>query len=293
MIFAGQNTAFSTNRTLVLGGRIIDLRYPRVMGIINVTPDSFYRDSRASAEFEVLGMAEKMIRDGADIVDIGGYSSRPGANEITEAEELSRVLPAIRAVRKEFPEIIVSVDTFRAVVAKQSVEAGAQIVNDISGGDLDPGMHATATTLRVPYVIMHMKGDPQTMATHTQYEDLLKEVVQHLQSKVKKLNDHGLHDILIDPGVGFAKSPAQNFALLEALPYLRVIGRPILVGVSRKSLIWKTLETSPEDALTGTNVLNTVALLKGASVLRVHDVKEAVEGVKLLRYLAVNPAASA
>jgi dihydropteroate synthase len=288
MNLARQNTAFSTNRTLAVAGRVIDLNMPRIMGIINVTPDSFYRESRASADFEVLGMAEKMLGDGATFLDIGGYSSRPGANEVTVKEEISRVLPSIKGIRKRFPEAVLSVDTFRAEVARASVEAGADMVNDISGGDLDDKMAETIAALRVPYVIMHMKGNPQTMSSLAQYEDVLLEVTLHLQKKSDRLRKMGVRDIVVDPGIGFAKSPEHNFSLLRELPYVRILGLPIMIGVSRKSLIWKTLQTTPEDAFSGTTVLNTLALIKSASLLRVHDVKEAADAVRLLHYLRPN-----
>jgi dihydropteroate synthase len=258
------------------------------MGIINVTPDSFYRESRASADFEVLGMAEKMLNDGATFLDVGGYSSRPGANEVSPKEELSRVLPAVKAIRRRFPEAVLSVDTFRSEVARASVEAGADLINDISGGDLDEQMVNTVAGLKVPYVVMHMKGNPQSMASLSQYQNLLLEVTLRLQEKSDRLRKLGVSDVIVDPGIGFAKSSEHNFALLRQLPYLRVLGRPILIGVSRKSLIWKTLQTTAEEALSGTIVLNTVALMKSASLLRVHDVREAAEAVRLLHYLQPN-----
>ncbi len=255
------------------------------MGIINVTPDSFFAGSRHEAEANQLRQVEKMLGEGADFIDVGGYSSRPGAVDVSQEEELNRVIPAIRAILKEFPSSIISVDTFRATVAEQALQAGAAMVNDISGGELDPSMIATVARWKVPYIAMHMRGTPQTMASHTNYENLLKDMVFYFQHRLKHFAEAGLHDVIIDPGFGFAKTVDQNFELLNNLSYLRILGKPILAGLSRKSMIWRTLQTSSENALNGTTALHAFALLKGASILRVHDVKEAVETVKLLNKL--------
>jgi len=266
-------------------GKLIDLSEPRVMGILNITPDSFYDGGKFTEETTILKQAEKMLMEGATFIDVGGYSSRPGAADISEEEEKKRTLPAIEAIAKRFPESAITIDTFRSEVARLAVEAGASMINDISGGSLDKKMFDVVGALQVPYILMHMHGSPQTMATLTNYENLLKEVVDYFHQKVHSLYTSGVKDIIIDPGFGFAKTIEQNFELLRKLDYLKVLEKPILVGLSRKSSIWKTLTIKPEEALNGTTSLNTVALLKGASILRVHDVKEAVEVVKLIKAL--------
>jgi dihydropteroate synthase len=276
-----QNKAFSTNKTLNIRGRIIDLNQPKVMGILNVTPDSFYDGARYTSDQEIINQVAKMLKEGATFVDVGGYSTRPGAVEVNETEELSRVTHAIRLIAKEFPEAILAIDTFRSIVAKAAVEEGASMINDISGGDLDPKMPALVATLKVPYIVMHMRGNPQTMTTQTTYTNLLKEVTDYFHQKIDVLAQMGIKDIVIDPGFGFAKTSEQNFELLHHLDYLTILGKPLLTGLSRKSMIWKTLNTTPEGALNGTTSLNTIALLKGASILRVHDVAAAVEVIAL------------
>ncbi len=255
------------------------------MGVINVTPDSFYSSSRKDKIENVLRETKKMIEDGASFVDIGGYSSRPGAKDISVDEELDRVIPAIEAINMEFPELIVSIDTFRSKVADEAISAGASMINDISAGDLDPQMPDIVVKHHVPYVIMHMKGNPQNMKDKAQYDDLLNEINFALSSKIEGLEKMGISDIIVDPGFGFAKNIDQNFELLSKLETLTVLDRPMLVGLSRKSMIYKTLNIEPEQALNGTTVVNTLALLKGASILRVHDVKEAAEVVKLINKL--------
>ncbi|MBI3220385.1 MAG: dihydropteroate synthase [Bacteroidetes bacterium] len=255
------------------------------MGIVNVTPDSFFVGSRYQKEANQLHQVERMLSEGADFIDVGGYSSRPGAVDVPEEEELNRVIPAIQAIVKEFPSATISVDTFRATVAEQALQAGAAMVNDISAGELDAAMIATVARWRVPYIAMHMRGTPQTMATLTNYENLLKDMVFYFQQRIKLFADAGVHDVIIDPGFGFAKTVDQNFELLNNLDYLRILEKPVLAGLSRKSMIWRTLQTTSENALNGTTALHAVALLKGASILRVHDVKEAVETVKLLNRL--------
>lgn len=268
------------------GGKPIDLTIPKVMGIINITPDSFYNGSRASGDAEVIALAEKMLRDGADILDIGGYSSRPRADDITVEEESRRVLNAISLVRKEFPGAIISVDTFRAEVAQKAVSVhGANIINDISGGETDEKMFEVVARLNVPYIMMHMKGNPRTMQDNPQYEDVVADILMWFGKRIVKLQDKGVKDIIIDPGFGFGKTIKHNFDMLERLGDFAIAGLPLLVGISRKSMIWKSLSITPDEALNGTSVLNTVALLKGADILRVHDVKEAVQAVRLIQML--------
>jgi dihydropteroate synthase len=285
MISAGQNKAFSTNKTLNLGGRLLTLDAPLVMGILNVTPDSFFDGGKFTDEVAILKRVEQMISEGATIIDIGGYSSRPGAANVPVDEEAGRVIGAVRLIRNEFKEIILSVDTFRASIARQAVNEGATMVNDISGGELDPAMVETVAALNVPYICMHMKGTPQTMNTLATYDNLLLELTTWFAAKVNWLQKAGVKDVILDPGFGFAKTVNQNFELLANLQLLTLLGKPLLVGLSRKSMIWRTLQTTPDQALNGTTALNMVALLKGASLLRVHDVKEAVELITLFSHL--------
>lgn len=277
-----QNTAFSTNKTLNLAGQLVALTEPKIMGILNVTPDSFYDGGRYNDEKAVLEKVEQMFVEGAIFIDIGGYSSRPGAPDVTEKEELERVLPAVRSIARNFPSLFISIDTFRSNVAKAAIENGASLVNDISGGALDDRMFQTIAALRVPYIVMHMKGNPQNMMSNAHYDDLAGEVLKYFDEKVHQLREYGIKDVIIDPGFGFAKTRQHNFELLQQLDLLRMVGKPILAGLSRKSMIWKTLGIDPEDALNGTTVLNTIALLKGVDILRVHDVKEARQAVRLL-----------
>tara|TARA_Y100001972_G_C7659729_1_gene332562 strand:+ start:2133 stop:3035 length:903 start_codon:yes stop_codon:yes gene_type:complete len=278
-------TLLKLHQTLNIKGNLYGLNEPKVMGVINVTPDSFYTSSRQSNIDHILTVTDKMIEDGASFIDLGGYSSRPGAKDITIDEELRRVIPPIEAINREFPELIVSIDTFRSRVADESVSAGASIINDISAGDLDDQMVDVVAKHHVPYIIMHMKGTPQNMVQKAEYNDLVKDVVFALSSKIELLAEKGIPDIIVDPGFGFAKNIEQNFELLSKLEALSTLERPMLVGLSRKSMIYKTLNIEPEQALNGTTVVNTLALLKGASILRVHDVKEAVEVVKLVNKL--------
>jgi len=280
-----QSKIFSVNKTLNGGGRLIDLTEPKIMGILNVTPDSFYDGFKYTDETSILKQVEKMVSEGADFIDVGGNSTRPGAESISEEEELGRVLPAIKTISKNFPTIIISIDTFRASVAKRVIEEGVSLINDISGGDLDPRMFATVASLQVPYILMHMKGTPQTMMKETTYENLLKEIIDYFHQKIFRLHVLGVKDIIIDPGFGFAKSIDQNFELLSKLDRFEIFEKPIMVGLSRKSMIWRTLKTNPESALNGTTALNTIALIKGASILRVHDVREAKEIIQLTRQL--------
>lgn len=280
-------------RTLCCGGRLLPLHTPLVMGIVNATPDSFFAASRAAAETDLLTLARRHLADGAALLDIGGYSTRPGAAEIAEEEEKRRVLWAIHTILREFPDALLSVDTFRAPVAEAAVAAGAVLINDVSGGNLDDRMFATAARLRVPYVLTHMRGTPATMSQLTDYEDVVLEVFDDLNHKLYRLREMGVADVLLDPGFGFAKTTAQNFALLGRLRDFQVLNAPLLIGISRKGMIWKTLGIRPEEALNGTTVLNTIALLNGAALLRVHDVRQAVEAVHLLRNLQPPQAADA
>jgi dihydropteroate synthase len=280
-----QSKLFSANKTLNLQGKLLDISVPKVMGILNVTPDSFYGGSRFAEPLAILKQVEKLITEGADFIDVGGYSSRPNATDVSEEEELQRVLPTIQSIQKEFPHAILSIDTFRAEVAKQAVLNGASMINDISAGELDIKMLETVATLKVPYIAMHLRGTPKTMNQLTTYENLVKDITDYFHKKINQLHSLGIKDVVIDPGFGFAKTVEQNFELLNHLDYLQILGKPMLVGLSRKSMIWRTLNTSADHALNGTTALNTVALLKGASILRVHDVKEANETIKLLSAL--------
>lgn len=266
-------------------GRLIDVSQPKVMGIINITPDSFYSGSRSKTENEILSSTEKILTEGATFLDLGAYSSRPGASDISVEEELKRMLPAIDFILKEFPEAILSIDTFRSKVAEKSIQNGAAMINDISAGNLDSNMLAIISKYQVPYVMMHMKGSPQTMKDLNQYEDLTADILFYFSERIKAARELGINDIIVDPGFGFAKNIAQNFELLSKLELFRNLELPLLAGVSRKSMIWKTLNTKAENALNGTSVLNTAALLKGANILRVHDIKEAMECIKLTREL--------
>jgi dihydropteroate synthase len=280
-----ENKLFYTNRTLNIRGQLIHLDSPQIMAILNVTPDSFYDGGRYDSDTAILTQTEKMIKAGATFIDVGGYSSRPGASDIGVDEEIRRVSKAFQLITKNFPDAILSVDTFRSQVAEAAVQEGAAMVNDIAAGALDPKMFSTVARLRVPYVLMHMRGDPKTMTHLTAYENLLKEVADYFHLKIHQLQTMGVRDIIIDPGFGFAKTRDQSFQLLNSLEYLKVFNTPVLVGLSRKSMIWKTLSISPNDALNGTTCLNTIALLKGASILRVHDVQEAAEVCELVRML--------
>ncbi|MBT2559519.1 dihydropteroate synthase [Hymenobacter sp. ISL-91] len=279
-----QDICFSPAQTLRCpGGRVLDLRHPRVMGILNLTPDSFYAGSRVASETELLRRAEAMLTAGAAVLDLGGYSSRPGAEDISIDEEKYRLLPALEAVRRAFPEAFLSVDTFRAEVAVEAVAAGADILNDISGGTLDAEMLPTAGRLGVPYILMHLRGTPQTMTRQTHYEDdLVLELIRYFRDKLATLRTHGVTDVVLDPGFGFAKTPAQSHELLRRLPELHLLQLPILAGLSRKSMVYKPLGLQPEAALAGTIALNTLALRGGARLLRVHDVAEAVQTIQLV-----------
>lgn len=259
---------------------------PKVMGILNVTPDSFYDGGKFLAEHDLLKQAEKLLADGADFLDVGGYSTRPGAEDIAVEEEIRRSVGAIKAVVKRFPDARISIDSFRAEVAHAAVMEGAIMVNDVSGGELDDTMFETVAKLNVPYVLMHMRGNPKTMTKLTEYDDVVKTVIDYFHPKISRLTQLGVNDIVIDPGFGFAKTRDQNFEMLHKLEHFSILGKPLLVGLSRKSLIWKTLNIEAKDAMNGTTALHAVALMKGASMLRVHDVKECVEVVKLMKEVA-------
>lgn len=279
-----RDTVFYSKKTIKLKGNLVDLTKPVAMGILNITPDSFYDGGKYHSQAQILRQTEKMLSEGATIIDIGGYSTRPYADDIAEKEEKKRILNAIHLLLKHFPNILISVDTFRASVAEAAVGEGACMINDISGGNLDENMFATVAKLQVPYILMHSRGTPQTMMTMTDYKNLLVDVMTYFHQKVATLRSLGVEDIIIDLGIGFAKTQEQNFELLKNLAIFRLLNVPILVGVSRKSLIYKTLQITPEEALNGTTVLNSLALLNGASILRVHDVKEAAQVIKLAEY---------
>lgn len=266
--------------TLNCSGRMLIMDKPVVMGIINVTPDSFFSGSRVTAD-RAVEQAERMLQDGAGILDIGGQSTRPGSERISAQEETDRVVPAIEAIIKAFPDTIISIDTYYAKVAEAAVKAGAVIVNDISSGDMDGEMINTVGSLRVPYIAMHMKGTPENMQQEPVYEDVTREVLDHFIQKMEACRKAGIHDIILDPGIGFGKTDAHNFELIRNLKILGELGKPVLLGISRKGLINRTIGVKSAEALNGTTVLNTMGLLNGASILRVHDVKEAVEAVKL------------
>ena len=278
------------NYTINANGQLIDLGTPQVMGILNVTPDSFYSGSRKQTETEIAERVEQILAEGGQMIDIGAYSSRPNADDVSTKEEMERLRRGLQVLREKAPDAIVSVDTFRADVAKMCVEEyGVQIVNDISGGELDKEMFPTVARLGVPYVLMHMKGTPQTMQEAPHYDDLMKEVLLYFAEKVQQLRDLGQKDIILDPGFGFAKTLEHNYELLSHLEALQIFELPILVGVSRKSMIYKLLGTTAQEALNGTTVLNTICLMKGcANILRVHDVKECVEAVEIYKELYKN-----
>lgn len=270
--------------TINVRGKLFDLGEPQVMGILNVTPDSFYSGSRKQTEDEIRDRVQQIIAEGGSMIDIGAYSSRSGADDVSPEEEMSRLKSGMKVLREIAPDIPVSVDTFRADVARMCVEElGVDIINDISGGELDKNMFATVAKLGVPYILMHMKGNPQNMQNAPHYDDLMKEILLYFAEKVQALRDLGQKDIVLDPGFGFAKTLEHNYELMNHLEELQIFELPILSGISRKSMIYKLLGTTPHEALNGTSVLNTISLMKGASILRVHDVKECVEVVKIVQ----------
>ncbi|MFC7444590.1 Dihydropteroate synthase [Mesoflavibacter sp. HG96] len=271
--------------TINCKGQLVDLSLPKVMGILNVTPDSFYDGGHYKDENSILNQVETMLNQGATFIDVGAYSSRPNADFVTEDEELQRIIPIIELLMKHFPEIIISVDTFRSEVAKQTINAGASLINDISAGFLDKNMLETVAKLSVPYIMMHMRGTPQTMQTLTEYDNLTKDVNLYFSDRISKARALGIIDLILDPGFGFAKTTQQNFELLNQLELLNIADLPLLVGISRKSMIYKTLDTTAQNALNGTTALHMIALQKGAKILRAHDVKEAKECITLYNQL--------
>ncbi len=278
-----KDTLFSRKYSINIRGKLVDLSTPAVMGILNISPDSFYSGSRIASEGDLLAKAGKMIREGARFLDLGACSTRPGAEEISEKEELNRLIPALDAIRKVHPDIMISVDTRRAAIARLAVsDYRVDMINDISAGVFDPKMFETVAGLQVPYIIMHMRGNPSDMQTLTHYDDLLKEIFYYFSEKTNRLFQMGVRDIILDPGFGFAKTMDQNYQVLNRLEDFRIFGLPLLAGLSRKSMIYKFLGTDPPGALNGTTVLNTLALYKGVNILRVHDVREGVQAVKLL-----------
>jgi dihydropteroate synthase len=276
-----KDTFFRKKTTLNAGGKLIDLGEPKVMGIINLTPDSFFAGSRKQGVEEAVQQAGKMLAEGATFLDLGAYSSRPGADDISIQEETDRLLPVVEAIIETYPEAILSIDTFRSRVAEVAINAGAHIINDISGGQLDGDMFATVARLQVPYILMHMKGTPRNMVQKADYEDVFGEVFDYFAGKYHQLKQLGVNDIIIDPGFGFAKKQEHSYILMNRLQEFNQLQLPLLVGVSRKKMIYKLLGVTPEESLNGTTVLNAIALTKGANILRVHDVKEAVEAVKI------------
>jgi len=276
-----KDTFFRKKATLNAGGRLIDLSSPKVMGIINLTPDSFFAGSRKQGIEEALQQAGKMQDEGANFLDLGAYSSRPNADDISVQEETDRLLPVVEAIAIRFPDAVLSIDTFRSKVAEAAIKAGGHIINDISGGRLDENMFATVARLQAPYILMHMKGTPQNMLKQAHYDNVFAEVYDYFVDKYHQLKQLGVHDVIIDPGFGFAKKAEASYTLMNRLQDFKMLQLPILVGVSRKTMIYKPLGVTADEALNGTTVVNTLALTKGANILRVHDVKEAVEAVKL------------
>jgi len=271
--------------TINCKGTLIDLSAPKVMGVLNITPDSFYDGGRYKNDTSILSQVEAMLNEGATFIDVGAYSSRPGADHVNEVEELKRIIPIVEILIDKFPSINISIDTFRSNVAKKCINAGAALINDISAGKLDDNMLKTVGDLGVPYIMMHMKGTPQTMQQQTNYNDLIKDIIYYFSERIAAARTHRINDVIIDPGFGFSKTLEQNYALLNKLELLNMLELPILVGVSRKSMIYKLLNTNPNEALNGTTSLNTIALLKGTKIIRVHDVKEALECIDLTNQL--------
>ncbi|MFD2101349.1 dihydropteroate synthase [Flagellimonas iocasae] len=274
--------------TINCKGELIDLSVPKVMGILNLTPDSFYDGGKYKDEAAILKQVEKMLEDGASFIDMGAYSSRPGAEHVDETEELKRMLPIVELILSHFPDTLISVDTFRSNVAAESLERGAAIINDISAGNLDAEMFNTIAQYQVPYIMMHLKGTPQSMQKEIIYDDLIKDLRFYFSKKMEEATSKKINDIILDPGFGFAKTTEQNYTLLNHLDLFKTFEVPLLIGLSRKSMIYKILNSNPKEALNGTTTLHTIALLKGANILRVHDVKEAVECIKLVEALKAN-----
>ena len=271
--------------TINCKGTLIDLSSPKVMGILNITPDSFYDGGKYNNEYEILNQTEKMLFDGATFIDVGAYSSRPGAKHISEDEELKRILPVIKSLTENFPEIIISVDTFRSKVAKETIENGACIINDISGGNMDENMFKTVADLQVPYILMHMLGTPQNMQLNPKYNNVIQDITKYFAEKIYQLHQLKLNDVIIDVGFGFGKTIDHNFEILKNLSFFKHLEAPILAGISRKSMLYKTLNISAKEALNATTSANTIALLNGANILRVHDVREAYETIKIVNQI--------
>lgn len=271
--------------TINCKGTLIDLSQPKVMGVLNITPDSFFDGGKYQNENSILAQTEKMLNEGAAFIDVGAYSSRPGADPVSEDEELRRIVPVVKLLLKEFPEAVLSVDTFRAKVAKETISSGAAIINDISGGNLDPQMFKTVGELQVPYILMHMQGTPQTMQKNPNYENVTTELINFFSGKIKQLTELKVNDIILDVGFGFGKTLEHNFQLLKDLELFQNLKVPVLAGLSRKSMLYKTLQITPKEALNATSSANTIALMNGANILRVHDVKEAVECAKIVGML--------
>ena len=272
--------------TINCKGTLVDFSSPKVMGILNITPDSFFDGGKYQHKKAILTQTEKMLKEGATFIDVGAYSSRPGADHVSEEEELRRILPAVALLLREFPDIYLSIDTFRSRVAKKTIEAGAAVINDISGGNMDALMFKTIAQLQVPYILMHMQGTPQTMQNHPRYEHITTDLIQFFSEKIDELRRLQINDVIIDVGFGFGKTILHNFQLLKELHHFQTFNLPLLAGVSRKSMLYKTLNIHPNDALNATSSANTIALLHGANILRVHDVKEAVECIKIVEQLA-------
>ncbi|MFH1320831.1 MAG: dihydropteroate synthase [Bacteroidota bacterium] len=280
-----KSTVFFHNNTMSCKGKIFDLSSPAVMGILNVAPDSFYDGGRAGSVREIIERVKMMLDEGAGIIDIGGYSSRPGADDVDENEELKRLIPAIKTVHREFPDAVISADTFRSAVAQHAVNEGADMINDISGGTMDEEMFKTIARMNVPYILMHIQGTPRNMQDNPVYKDVVKEIIQYFTQKVNELMDLGVNDIILDPGFGFGKTLEHNYEILSKLSHFKIFELPLLVGLSRKSMINKLLERKADVALNGTTIVNTIALMNGAKILRVHDVKEAVEAIKIVNFV--------
>jgi len=278
-----KDTPFSLKKTLNLGGKLLLVSNPLVMGILNMTPDSFYDGGRFNRLEAMNRKLQQLIQEGADIIDIGGYSTRPGAADISEKEEISRIMPAIEMSKSMAPGIPVSVDTFRVKVASEALDAGADMVNDVSGGSLHPEMFRLVADRQVPYILSHMRGNPQDMGSRTDYENLVTEIMKYFAEKLFRLRDLGVNDVVVDPGFGFAKTREQNYLLLRNLSYFTELQVPIIVGLSRKSMVYRALNTTADEALPGTIVLNTIALMNGASILRVHDVQAARQTISLFK----------
>ena len=272
--------------TINCKGTLVDFSSPKVMGILNITPDSFFDGGKYQHKKAILTQTEKMLKEGATFIDVGAYSSRPSADHVSEEEELRRILPAVALLLREFPDIYLSIDTFRSRVAKKTIEAGAAVINDISGGNMDALMFKTIAQLQVPYILMHMQGTPQTMQNHPRYEHITTDLIQFFSEKIDELRRLQINDVIIDVGFGFGKTILHNFQLLKELHHFQTFNLPLLAGVSRKSMLYKTLNIHPNDALNATTSANTIALLHGANILRVHDVKEAVECIKIVEQLA-------